>query len=437
MARHQTLHAAIDWNYKLFPPHLQQFFARLSVFRAGWTLEAAQSVCASPNALETLDELHHRSLIVTEETPDGDGTQIRYRLLETLREFGWEQLSASDRADVVRRHALYYAGLAENISPLLTGEAQAVLQDRLASELENFRFILNSRTTQREEVLLRLRLAGFLWSFWTNRGDIEEGRRYLDLALLDDTAAEPTEARTIALRGAGLLAWYQTDWQAARLHLQEGLDIYRIRGDEGGIAGALGNLGIVAAARGEDQNAHDYYEQSLQYYRASQNKTGLASMTANLGGLATDQGDHERANALYKEALDINRELKNKSGVTHILQQLGKGYVQEGQPRLARDCFEESLALQRELRDIRGIAHFLHELALLLGPTPRAVRLSGAAYSLNASVSGASLPSDSEEETARRKLGSALYETLWAEGRTLTLQQAIQEALEAVAERFA
>jgi len=435
-ARHQTLHAALDWNYKLFSPDLQRFFARLSVFRAGWTLEAAQAVCDAPNALEILDVLHHRSLVVTEETSDGEATRMRYRLLETLREFGWEQLTASDRTDVLRRHALYYAGLAETIYPLLTGEAQAVFQDRLASELENFRLILNSRTPTREEALAQLSLGGFLWSFWTNRGDIAEGRRCLDRALLDDTTKEPTEARSIALRGAGLLAWYQHDWQPARQYLQEGLDICRMRGDARGIANMLSNLGIVAAAQDDQRTAHSYYTESLQHHRTSQNKVGIASTVANLGNLAAAQGDYKQASALFVEALAINRELKNKSGIIYILQLIGMGYVRDGRPWLARACFEESLMLQRDLRDRRGIAQFLHELASLLGPTPHAARLWSAAQALNASVSGAPLPPATGEDAARQELGDTLYTKLREEGRVLTLQQAIQEALEAAAEKF-
>jgi len=192
--RHVTLRAALEWSYRLLSPELQRFFARLSVFRGGWTLETAEAVCGNAEVWEygsqaptqppshtstphLLARLQAHSLVVAEEAEGG----MRYRLLETLREYANEQLSAAERERLARRHAAYYLELAENTKAKGAGAEQAEGLARLEEEHDNFRAALEWALASEPEIALRLTVA--LWRFWYVRGYLNEGRRWLEEAL--------------------------------------------------------------------------------------------------------------------------------------------------------------------------------------------------------------------------------------------------------------
>jgi predicted ATPase len=120
-ARHTTLRAVVDWSYRLLSPELQRFFRQLSVFRGGWTLSAASAVSGEALTLDWLEELRDGSLVVTEETGRGE---MRYRMLETMREYASEQTSGEEAGVLGRRHAEYYTSLAEEAEPHLKGAEQ-------------------------------------------------------------------------------------------------------------------------------------------------------------------------------------------------------------------------------------------------------------------------------------------------------------------------
>src|SRR5262249_28513205 len=142
----QSLRATLDWSYQLLSPELQCFFAQLSVFRGGWTLEAAEAVCEEPEALAYLEQLRECSLVQPEEV----GGEVRFRLLETLREYGAEQLGSEERTAVAHRHASYYLALAERAEPELVKEHQADWLDQLERELDNLRAALARLDTNRD-----------------------------------------------------------------------------------------------------------------------------------------------------------------------------------------------------------------------------------------------------------------------------------------------
>src|SRR5439155_25157014 len=125
--------AAIDWSYHLLTPELQRLFTRLSVFRGGWTAEAAEVVCEQPAALEYLAQLRERSLILGEEI----GGDIRFRMLDSIREYAGEQIGESD--DLADRHADFFLAMAEAGEPELKGPNAREWLDRLESEHENLR----------------------------------------------------------------------------------------------------------------------------------------------------------------------------------------------------------------------------------------------------------------------------------------------------------
>lgn len=355
--RHQTLHAAIEWSYRLLAPELQRFFARLSVFRGGWSLEAAETVCAEPLPLDYLAQLRECSLVLSEE----DGDELRFRMLETLREFGQEWLEASSEAPALRRqHADFFTTLVEEAEPdLQHGPQQGEWLRRLEREHDNLRAVLGWLAAQGQGEM-GLRLGGALWKFWEVRGHWTEGRELLASLLREAKAG--TAARARVLHGAGWLALRQGDTGAMRALFEERLTIHRELGDKEEIAGSLNSLGLAASYQGEYEAARAFYEESLAIKRELGDKSGTAWVLNNLGIAAWDQGEWAAAQALYEESLAIQRDLDNKHGTASLLDNLGILAHDQADFGTARARHEESLVIRRELGDRRGIATSLHNL---------------------------------------------------------------------------
>jgi hypothetical protein len=224
---HRSLRATLDWSYQLLSPKMQRFFARLSIFRGGWSLEAAETVCEEPRALAYLKELQQCSLVAA----DAVGETMRYRLLDMVREFGAEQLTSEERGALARRHALYFLALAEQWEPKLGGTCQREGLDRLEMEHDNLRAVLAWSRQKEEDAIMGLRLAGAIWWFWDIRRHWHEGWEQLS-ALLDLTASSPqTSERAKALWGAGNLALCLDDRARATSLMEASLSLSRELGD--------------------------------------------------------------------------------------------------------------------------------------------------------------------------------------------------------------
>jgi tetratricopeptide (TPR) repeat protein len=253
------------------------------------------------------------------------GHDPRFVMLETIREYGLEQLERSGEAEATRRaHAHYYLQLVEQSERQLWGGAQAQTLDRLEQEHDNLRAVLAWHLAREEGVEAALWMAGLLWRFWDMRGHWTEGQQWLEQALSRRAGAAPAR-RWIALHGAGNLA----------------LDL------------------------GEYARAKAYYEESLAVTRQLNVQYGIANSLLNLSMVTYYQGDLRRAITLQEEALAIHRALDNKIGIALTLHNLATMLEQQGDYDRSAACAEESLARYRELRDSLGIALTLHNLALL------------------------------------------------------------------------
>jgi len=212
MPRQRTLYATMDWSYELLLDEERALFRRLSVFSGGFALGAAESVCAGEDlvrgqVLVLLSRLVDKSLVAMREV----GGETRYRLLETVRQYGKEKLDESGEEDEVgRRHAGYCVGIAEEAEQKLGEPNQARWLVWLEAEHDNIRAALSFSLGEGGEAGEGVRLAAAMWPFWFARGYLSEGRRWLESAV-SRTAPAGTLSRAKALNGAGWLAAYQDE----------------------------------------------------------------------------------------------------------------------------------------------------------------------------------------------------------------------------------
>jgi non-specific serine/threonine protein kinase len=391
LPRHQTLRATMDWSYNLLSEVERALLRRLSVFAGGWTLEAAEAICADVAGVslsvsplgpsirpdEILDLLAHlvdKSLVVVEDR----GGEARYRLLETVRQYGREKLIESGEEAVLRgRHLNWVLARAERAEPELRGPDQGVWLDRLDVEHDNLRSALEWSLGGGEGET-GLRLAGALWRFWWGHGYWNEGRKWLEGALSKSGSAS-VSLKTKALLGAGRLAVLQGDYGQAKAFYEESLSLYRKLQDKEGIASSCFSLGIVAQRQSDYRRAMMLWEESLAMFRELGNKRYIALSLTSLGQIAEVQGDYSLANALHEESLASSRKLSNKWDIVYPLGGLVSVALHQGDYKRAEELCEEILALKRELGSKEGDGYLLSNLGLALlrhqGDYERAAKL--------------------------------------------------------------
>ncbi len=369
--RHRSLQAVLEGSFQTLPKSAQRLFARLSVFRGGWTLDAVEAVCAGPDLpadtiLDGLSLLADRSFVWFEE----QGEAMRCLQLETLREFGAEQLIHDANEALAICHFDYFLAQAEETqAKIRTSEEKAAL-DTLETERENLRAALQwSLDTSAER---GLRLVNVMANVWTVRGYIVEGRGWAErfLAATEGTTAERAEA----LSNAGLLAWYQGDYDAALVFAREGLALREALDDKAGMAAALNTVAMIAIELGQAEEAEQGFRRSLELHRELESVRGVAVQTTNLGNIAYYRGDYPLSCELYEDALAQRNALGDQRGIAAALDYLGRSKRELGNYAQARALHEESLALRRTLEDKGGIAFSLTRLGIVLHCSGQAER---------------------------------------------------------------
>ncbi len=431
--RHQTLRATIDWSHGLLDPAERELFAGLAVFAGGCTLAAVETIFEAP--LETLEGLVAKSLLQREQGVPGE---VRFRMLETVREYALERLAASVEADDARRrHALYFAGLAEQGAEVLWGPVQGpeheIWLDRLEADHDNLRAALAWGSRHHDETTLRL--AAAMFEFWESRGYIREGREWLERALERGSgAAAPLRAK--ALHAAGYLAYDQGDYERGDEHCEASLALYRELGDKEGEGRTVHVLGWAAEYRGDVIRAATLAEESLSLARQLGHVRGVIVSLGRMALAAAKRGDFAAAEAMLDEALALAREHEDRVGEGGILGTWGELVAQQGDHEAGGRMLAESIVLYREAGHPRAIPSVIHQIAALAelrGVTEQAVQLFGASNQLYETV-GASLPPSVQVEyratldRARAALGEAAFEAAWEYGRTLPPEQAVELA---------
>ncbi|CAN5636795.1 hypothetical protein BH24CHL1_BH24CHL1_12420 [soil metagenome] len=361
--RQQTLRNAISWSYDLLTPDEQQLFQRLSVFRGGWTLEAADAVTgdSAGAVLDWLERLAEHSLVRVREQPDGE---VRYSMLETIREYGLERLSQDGLEEQTHvRHGRYFLGLAESSVSEWRSHADEQWSAQLRTELDNLRVALNWFMEHDGEAFSRL--SGALWRFYGLYGSVNEGRDWLEMALRQPQPVHP-EVRARVLEGIGTLAYIRSDYVSAQTACDEALAIWQSLGEKSGIALTLHLLGRLAFETGDYPQAERYYTQSLDIYRQLADSSGIADMLNVLGVIASDvAGEYDRAQALFEESLELRRKVGDLFGISQSLTNLGDIALETGDYLRARSLFEESQALGQRHSLTSNVGAELLSLGLL------------------------------------------------------------------------
>jgi non-specific serine/threonine protein kinase len=350
--RHQTLRATIDWSYDLLTEPEQILLRRLSVFSGGFTLEAVEAVCSQgmkqSDILDLLGRLVDKSLVIVETDSEVGGT--RYRLLETIRQYGLEKLVEREEAPAVRdNHVKFFLELAEDSEPHIFGKESSIWFKRLERELDNIRAAQEWSTVSGNAVAA-LRIAGSLVYFWFAHGNVaSEWNDRTQKALSRPEGRERTLARAKALNGIGFMYWADIYPVDRRSELEEALSIGREFGDNWNIATALRNLGLLANIQGDYQDARGFLEQSLNVCRdmGEDGKMGYANGLIFLGDVALNHGEGEWARSLYEEAVAILRKPGDINFLAYAVRRLAQMLWRYGDYKRAVELCKESLKLNQ------------------------------------------------------------------------------------------
>jgi non-specific serine/threonine protein kinase len=399
LPRHQTLRALIDWSYDQLPEAERALLRGLAVFTGGWTLEAAEAMVTppTPDVLDLLASLVDKSLVLAEEHARG----LRYRMLETVREYALEKLVERGEEETARgQHLAYYLHLAEENAPSLSGPDPDASLALVESEMGNLRAALAWAQTATVPADASLRLTAALWPFWEMHGYPTEGRAQI-LAALSRRDLPDSSERAQVLLGAATLAFVQVELAAALAYARDSLERFRTLGDRRGTAAALlllghallesgdavaassllaegvdccrqcgwtqgsalasVHLGLVAQRQGEMPQAQSYLEQGRALAEMASDARTLATSLHHLAFVALETGDATRARSLWEQSLEIRRS-RHKHAASLTLRALGQLARHQKDLVGARRYLEEAAATCREQGNRTHLAIALHEL---------------------------------------------------------------------------
>ena len=439
--RHQTLRAAIEGSYELLLDSERTLFNRLGVFAGGWTLEAAEGVCAGgagdtvqpADVLGVLARLVDKSLVLVED----HAGNVRYRMLETLRQYAAERLADDGDAATLRdRHRAWCVALAEQGEREIWRADQVVCVQRLEREHDNLRAALSWTMTGAADPEPGLRIAAALARFWDTQGHVLEGIGWLSDLLALRAVRRRTLSWARALTALGYLTSVRGDSAPAVALLDESLTFWRELGDPRALAVSVFFRGLAVAWPNADLSAIPFFEESLALSRQRGPRWTTYLSLAILGEGARLRRDLSRAEALLGESLSLAQAAGERWGVSIAHNGLGMLALMRGDAQRARALAQQSLTLTLEFGNTRGSTLALEVLgcaAATEGRGRRAARLFGAAQALRAPIGDftqAAVRTDRERAiaAARARLGQTEFDAEWAVGQTMTLEEAVTYA---------
>jgi DNA-binding CsgD family transcriptional regulator/tetratricopeptide (TPR) repeat protein len=440
LPRHQTLRALIDWSYELCSDKERLLWERASVFAGGLDLEAAETVCsgdgiAREDAVDLVIGLVDKSVLIREDHQDG----VRYRMLETLREYGRERLADSGHEDAVRRrHGGYYRDLAARARADLFGPGQVAWFTRLQVEHANLRLALESCFSVSAERGAGLSMAADLLYHWITSYYLGEGRRWLERGLNGDL--EPSEVRARALWAGAWLAVIQADIPAATAMLRESRRIGEQLGDESVLGYVALFSGMIAMYDGRAEDAIRHYEEALARHRGNGDLGGMALSFIRLSLAHSFLGESAAAVAAGEEGLAMCEDHREGWHKAYTTIALGVEMWRQGDLRRATELVCQSLLFSRSLGDSLGAGLTIEVLAWIAAAQKRhqrAARLLGILQtvwsSLGATLSGyghLARYHDECETGTRQALGDAAFAEAVQQGARLSYDEAVACALQ-------
>ncbi len=361
-ARQQTLRSAIGWSYDSLDEHERALFGRLGVFPAGFDMDAVEAVAPSGDeeagqrtdpegVLDGLASLVDKSLVQAEKGDEGD---VRYRLLESVREYALEELEGRGEVETARRaHALHFLGVAERALPELMGPGERACFVNLERDHDDLRAALRWLVLRGEEALA-LRLAAALGYFWWARGYFSEGRRFLeDLVKRAPEGSTGPGTRALALGWLGVLLLVQGEVARARGVLDEALAAARSANDPRIVTEVLLCQGLHARLSGEWESGAPLLEEALEVSRRASDAWGAARSRHDLAITALYAQDYAKAERLLEEARAVYRSIGDERRTAEALLWLGVAAHERGEASRAAVLVREALVMNRRLQDRR------------------------------------------------------------------------------------
>ena len=430
--RHQTLRSTINWSYDLLPENERALFRRLSVFAGGFDLQAVEAIYG--DSLDAIEHLVDKSLVIVEQLGD-DG--LRYRLLETLRQYAGERLAEAGEEESAReRHFTYYLDLAERAySRRIEDEAASLAS--LDADHDNFRSALQSARIRPRNLL---RLASALGWFWHLRSYYREGRTWLEEAL----AAAPNDRSPDAARAlwalSMILNWSGGDVGARRL-ADRSLELWQENGEPLELALALESIGYSQFMAGEYADALRSMEDCLEQYRKFGSAKLITRGRVNVGQMLVALGDVDRTEPLARETLAEGRAQNEPKFIHYSLHYLGDCALWRGEPEKAVRVYGDSLRAALDYGNQMEASTEMQGIAMALagsGKEQEALQLYGASCARNKELQTTAIDEvafwvDLRERylaPARERVGATAAERAEAEGRSMGWAQAVAHAFE-------
>ena len=436
LPRHQTLRASIDWSWNLLSDSERTLLRRLAVFAGGWTLEGAEAVGAGHGVYESevfglLSNLVKKSLVSV------NSNTGRYHMLETIRQYAHEKLGEMDEVKLIRdRHLAWTLTWAEKIRPDLRGGDQVARMKQVDSEVDNVRAAIEwGLSTGKAELAMRVFIS--LQHYWDGYQPYQESHRWLEKGIsFSGNLSKTILAMTFCERS--WLAFRQNDPEAGVQYAQKGLVLANELDDFLLTAYALRALGCSQILRGDFKEAERCFEEGYLLYRQSDDIAELVMTVGDQALAITYQGDIDRANELLENHQSLLDELDDLRTIGHMLLIMGGVKFAQGNWESATSLLKKCLHLSRQMNNLLLIGDCLIILAGVANrrnAPMRAARLYGAREVLHGSI-GASLdPGFQNYYTSfvaqtRSMLDESSFETTWAEGRAMDLEQAVAYAMD-------
>ena len=482
LPRQQTLRALIDWSYDLLSDEEKNLLRIASVFISGWTLDAIESISDNPNVLENLEQLVNKSLVVTDE----HRSEMRFSMLETIRQYAREKLFDAQQVRAARdRHFIYFNELSEKLWDAFRSSSVSLWRERTDEEAENLRAALEWGLENRVEEAIRLAANYCLISDWLSNQTL--GLDMVELAIEKIQSLPPVEGKVNVQRqdllaraffAQGMIALSKGDLHLSKQALHEAISISRAIGDkhilgyslellytvstfinepeaeeaayEGlkiftdevedtwGLGMAYQNMARIAIGKGDQDEKREYLAKFNELRRETPVSIQAGMSLMGLGRSESEKGNYEDAIPLFEDALDVFRQLRIKNFQMALKSQLGHIARYTGDLARAKSFYRETIIGWQNIGNRGAIAHELESFAAIAvaeGEPQHALKLLGAAEALRERSNSPMTDFERVEYDqlvihARSMLNEIESNSLWAEGRSLTIEQAIDLVLE-------